>query len=362
MKIQVDEQVDRRQWDELVCRLGGTIFHSSAWAEYIVAAQPNAAPVYVRFLSDPGDVVGAALAFKIASPNRLLAPLSRRLWTESAPAMGQGDGESQKEAARLLRDYARAKGFVSVGIGCYASDSAGADLGDLGFRCERFWEFVLDLQVSEDQLWAGMDYKRRKNIKKAGRLQVTIRDATNEEGIRELRRLQGHSSQRIAARGGPDITYKGNLSRDPVTTLLASPIGRIVCAEVDGQTVSASLFTFFNGLVYHTLSGHSLAALESQAPTFLLWEMIRRFKAEGVQRFNFGGCSAEAETDGHPEHGVYVYKLGFGGRKVDCRSFDSVLRPMAARCMAWLRALRKGRMRSQGTNNPPSPVAKVEST
>ena len=130
------------------------------------------------------------------------------------------------------------------------------------------------------------------------------------------------------ARGGPDITYKGGLSKDPIQVLLDSKLGRVVGAELDGQVVSVGLFTCFNGLVYHALSGHSETALRTQAPTLLLWETMKRYKAEGARRFNFGGCSVAAAEEGHPEHGVYAYKKDFGGERLDCSSFSKVLAPV----------------------------------
>jgi lipid II:glycine glycyltransferase (peptidoglycan interpeptide bridge formation enzyme) len=111
-----------------------------------------------------------------------------------------------------------------------------------------------------------------------------------------------------------------------VRILLDAGVARIVGAELDGQIVSAGLFTLFNGLVYHTLSGHSTVGTEAQAPTLLLWETIKRYRGEGAKRFNFGGCSASAIEEGSPEHGVYVYKNAFGGECIECTSGRKVLR------------------------------------
>jgi lipid II:glycine glycyltransferase (peptidoglycan interpeptide bridge formation enzyme) len=101
--------------------------------------------------------------------------------------------------------------------------------------------------------------------------------------------------------------------------------------------VSASFFTTFNGLAYHTLSGHDAKALETQAPTFVLWAMALRFKGEGIQRLNFGGCRMDALEQSSPEHGVYVYKKAFGGAVFECGSGEKILRPAVRRATNLLR-------------------------
>ncbi|MBE3064613.1 MAG: peptidoglycan bridge formation glycyltransferase FemA/FemB family protein, partial [Spirochaetes bacterium] len=212
-------------------------------------------------------------------------------------------------------------------------------LAGLGYAVARRLEFELDLLCLEDDLWERLEYKRRKNIKKGARMGVVLHDPSAAEGVPHLRRLQAESAQRIVQRGGRDITYRGRHLRDPAEVLVESGLGRIVVAEVAGEIVSAGLFTCFNGLVYHTLSGHSRKALETQAPTFLLWETIKRYKREGARRFNFGGCSAEAVNEGSPEHGIYIYKMGFGGTCLECASGSKVLRKAAHRTMGLLRSL-----------------------
>ena len=342
MHLDVAESVDAAEWDTLVKRLGGTIFHSSTWANYVQAQQPNARPRFVHFRSSDNSLIGLSLMFAEASSRKVLAPLTGKLWTEAAPVVENGCADAALAFAKAIEDYAKKQALATITIGSFGGSSGITVLGQLGFQQTCYWEFVRDLSVSEDILWESLEYKRHKNIRKAERMGVVLNDENGEEGIAELRRLQGDSSKRIVARGGKNITHNGNPHADPVKVLLDCGLGRIVCAKVDGQVVSASLFTIFNGLVYHTLSGHSEAALRTQAPTFLLWETIKRYKTEGALRFNFGGCSAAATEEGHPEHGVYVYKQGFGGDRIECATFNKVLFPMRHRAGVLLKRVALG--------------------
>ena len=343
MRLQIAERFDGEPWDARVREFGGTIFHSSAWASYTMAGQPDVSPRFITLLSNEGDPVGIALGFQARSPRKVLAPLTGRLWFDTPQVVRGDDPERLAEFLRLLESYARKEGCVEMGVGSFAACDSDVGLEKQGFRTTKYWEFVLGLELSEDDLWNQFEYKRRKNIKKAMNGGVRIRPMPAEEGIAHLRRLQGESSQRIVERGGPDITYKGDPERDPVLSLIRSGLGRLVGAEADGEVVSAGLFTYFNGLVYHTLSGHSGKALQTQAPTLLLWETLKRYRAEGAVAFNFGGCSIDAVKEGSPEHGVYAYKKAFGGQCVERTSGVKILRPTAHKAVAFLKSLLRNR-------------------
>ena len=326
MKLEVTDYVDARQWNAKICSVGGNICHSSAQADYVVANHPNTTAQYLSLLSDTGELLGVAVGFQSRSPRKLIAPFTGRFWLDSVPAVRPDVEDGLMQFLRQLEDYARSGGNTELDIGSSATGAGAVELETLGFDLTKRMEFELNLDLSEDELLKAMEYKRRKNINKARRLGVLIEDLPGEQGIAELRRLQGHSGQRIVARGGRDITYKQHSGTDPVRILLESGLGRIVVARVNDEIVSAGLFTHFNHLVYHTLSGHSADALKSQAPTFLIWDMILRYKKEGARRFNFGGCKISAVNQGDPEHGVYVYKKAFGAECIECTSGHKILK------------------------------------
>jgi len=339
MRLDVAKRVVAEEWDARVGDCGGTVFHTACWAEYTAAGQPNATPIFYTLLSGDGEPLGAALGFRYRSPRRLLSGLSGRLALDAMPAVKKADPDTLKEFVSLIANDARANHDAVIVLGSFASPNGANTLKACGYEVTPRLEFELDLTRTEDDLWTAMEHKRRKNIKKAGRKNVTIEEPAPAEAVAHLRRLQGESSRRIVARGGRDIAYQGIGPRDPVEVLLKAGVTRLVCACVDGEVESAGLFTAFNGLVYHTLSGHSRAGLKAQAPTLLLWETLKRYKTEGMKRLNLGGCSAEAVNEGSPEHGVYRYKRDWGGVMLKCASGRKVLRPVVHRLVNTARAV-----------------------
>lgn len=349
LRFEVSEQVPPPQWDDELRAAGGTIFHSSAWAEYIAAAQRNCSPLFLRLLGEAGPVA-FALAFHECSRRRLLAPFTSRVWLDSRPVAVAGDQENMMRMMLAhLESLAHELGALELVVGSFASADCPPALETLGYTTRRRIEFEFQLQRPDEVLLEAMDPARRRKIKKAYRMGVTVVELDPDTGVPELRRLQSASSARIVQRGGPRTDYRGEAVSDPVRVLLARGTGKLAGAVVDGQLVSAGLFIWFGPLVYHALGGEEAKAFETQAPTLLIWEMLRRFREQGAQRFSLGGCSADAANAGDPEHGVYRYKQAFGATSIKCTSGTRCLRPVVGRAVSTLRVL-------AGARWPPGPA------
>ena len=292
-RLQVASQVDSAKWNDLVRACGGTIFHSAEWATYTRADQPNAIADYYSMVEQDGSVSGVALGFHAKSRRPVASMFTGRRWLDALPAVRDGSASTASAFVALIEEHARSAGDVELRQGSFASPGTESVLDPLGFSLARRFEFELDITRPEKELWEGMDRNRRNKLKKAMKSPAQIREMAGPEGVGELRRLQAASFERITARGGPSLV-QSKASADPILVLINAGVGRVVGGFVDDVCVSASFFTTFNGLAYHALSGHNSTALETQAPSLLLWEMFLRMQGEGLERLNFGGCSATA--------------------------------------------------------------------
>ena len=336
MNLLVSERIAPADGDARLCAAGGSVFHSSAWAQLIEAERPGAVAQFLTFVGADGGVAGCALGFLSRSARPALRPFTGQLTFDALPPVLGGDEKTLGEVLSAVECYARSHGAAEVFVGSYGSPGGSDVLEGLGFTLARRLEFELGLDRAESELWGAMESKRRRNIKKAMRHGVVIEELPAEEGLLELRRLQAASAERIVGRGGPRIGFTGAPADDPVRVLLHTGVARLIGAKSGSAVVSAVLFTCFNGLVYHHLSGHDQRALETQAPTLLFWQAMNRFQGEGARRFNFGGCKAEALDPRSSEHGVYEYKKAWGASVLTCASASKALRPTARRVFGML--------------------------
>jgi hypothetical protein len=339
VRVEVRDAVDAVGWDADLLATGGSVFHSSVWGRYVVAETPNAIPQFLTYRAADGTAVARALGFLTRSPRPLFASLTQRFGLDAFPASVDTRPEVVRPLVQLTEEAARRTRALDLRVGSLGSAGRSEPFQLEGFTPRRRLEFEVDLARSETALWQGLDSMRRRNIGKSRRVGVTVRDMSTDAGVTELRRLQGATGQRITRRGGPDIRYRGADAVDPVRVLVDSGVGRILGAELDGVCVSAVLFTYFNGLVYHLMSGHSNRGLQTQAPTYLFWESILRYRSVGAHHFSLGGCSADAVSPGSPEHGVYFYKRAFGGECRECVGGTKPLRLAAHRTVGLVRSL-----------------------
>jgi hypothetical protein len=305
---------------------------------YALGEQPNTLPQFYTLVDDDGSTAGVALGFRITSSRKLAVSLSGRRWLDALPAVRDESAETASLFLRLIENHARRAGDVTFRVGSFTSPQSERILQPLGFSISQRLEFELDLGQDEKVIFAGLNHGRQQAVKKAMKKGVEVREIPGEEGASHLRRLQRESIVRIAARGGPAAVKREFGSGDPIMILTRAGVGRVVGGFVNGVCVSAALFTVFNGVAYYTIAGHDSTGLESCAPSLVVWDEIRRLRAEGIRRLNLGGCGIEALKESSPEHGVYTYKKAFGGAVLECANGEKVLRPLVRRVSEMIRA------------------------
>lgn len=324
MKLEMVDSVERDIWDASVASLGGTIFHMSIWADYIRARNPAAVPQFFKLFRSDGSLAGCALGFRESSHHIIMRPLTKSLWFDSAPLTAYDD-DARHAFIRLIYEHAKQHGYVNLSIGSFASESGDKIMEKLCFDVTRRLEFLIQLDPSEDSLWAALGGKRRNSVKRALKRNVVIEPLDGERGLKELRKLQNESADRILERGGPHLSAGKQKGSDPLNVLQSAGVAQVLGAKVNGDIVSAGFFLYANKYVYYMSSGHNGMGLKANAPSLLLWEGIRHYRKRGAIFFNLGGCSADAVTKDSSEHGVYVFKREFNGKKMECTSGIKIL-------------------------------------
>src|SRR5262245_20937621 len=97
------------RWDELVCRLGGSIFHSTAWALY-QKATTRAHPIFALTMDDNGHERAGALLLLHKSDNPIASLLSRTLQICAHPFAQENNAALVAEFMRRCESWARRQG------------------------------------------------------------------------------------------------------------------------------------------------------------------------------------------------------------------------------------------------------------
>ena len=169
---------------------------------------------------------------------------------------------------------------------------------------------MLNLTKSEDELLADMRRQTRYEVRRAGKLGITVEKSNSDEIFKEFHRVQ------------TDTAHRQGFVPPNLKTLLAEKeafgdnIAIYVAKTAEGEPVAYGMIIrgCKEGDYYEAAS----TPLNRKLPGAyaLLWQAMRDLKADGYERFNLWGI-APAGQPHHRYAGVTTFKTGFGGEIIE---------------------------------------------
>ncbi len=182
---------------------------------------------------------------------------------------------------------------------------------------------VIDLRRREDELLAAMRPKTRYNIRVAGRHGVSVTEM-GLEGLEAWYRLYSETSERKSI-----VCEEESYFRDLFMTIGASDRSRPAGAEAPvfaatslhlygawkhGRLLGGIITAHHRRRAYYLFGAQSSEDRAAMPSYALQWHAIRRAKAAGCRWYDMFGIPPSGDAY-HPMHGLYRFKIGFGGRK-----------------------------------------------
>jgi hypothetical protein len=297
---------NRQAWDGALRRLSESPPLIQTWGYAEVQASEGWEP-------EPVELPGGARALAL-----LRGPRGMR-WAYVA----RGPVPPTEEAVGALVAWARDRGLVRLRIEPEGGPELAGRLRSLGFAPATALHPVDTLLVplaGEEEMLAAFKPKHRYNIRLALRRGVQVEEG---DDVEELHRqhLATAARQEISA---PRLeAYRRRQERLDWC--------RVYVARVDGEPAAAIMVARFGARAYY-LFGGSTGAHRQLMPTYAVqWAAMRAAAAAGCRDYDLWGVPPSAEP-GHPWHGLWQFKIGFGGEQVTYSgAHDLVLAPVRAR-------------------------------
>jgi lipid II:glycine glycyltransferase (peptidoglycan interpeptide bridge formation enzyme) len=191
------------------------------------------------------------------------------------------------------------------------------DYSDLDVERRYTATYIVDLTLSEDELWMNMSKVSRQNIKKARKSNIEVsetRDIADFDGWWETYLETGER--------GKFVKQSYNMVKEVLET---EEISRLFVARYEGKIV-AGAFVLLDRVPSWWLGG-SLPDYWKHSPNnLLLWDVIRWSAENGYKQFDFGGAAREEE-----KHGPSEFKRKFGGEFREGNQYIINLKPFKSK-------------------------------
>lgn len=181
-----------------------------------------------------------------------------------------------------------------------------------------FGSHILDLTLSEEQLFALMHSKHRNCVRRAEKSGVEIRSG----GI-ELLKDYVELDNATWLRNGR-TSYGNKFFKDMVLSMNQNVVFYI--AYKDEQPQAGACFYCNDSMSYY-MYGCSADSPETGAANLLHWKAICDLKGKGVQKYSFVGCRIN-EDENSKYHTIQRFKERFGGELVQGYMFKAILNPI----------------------------------
>jgi serine/alanine adding enzyme len=180
-------------------------------------------------------------------------------------------------------------------------------LAESGFELQDHLNFLIDLARPLEEIWGDIRPNARRNIRKAMRSEVVVRQARSLRDIDAAYEILRKAYGRIRVPLPPRPLFRATFE-------ILAPRGmvRVLLAEVDGVMIGALMLLFYKGVVVYWYTG-SLREYSALRPADLLvWRSLELGQGSGFRTFDFGGGGS---PDMH--YGVRDFKAKFGGDLVN---------------------------------------------
>jgi lipid II:glycine glycyltransferase (peptidoglycan interpeptide bridge formation enzyme) len=350
-----------RAWDRFVeAHPGGDVVQTAAWAQ---SKHATGFAVAIAVSRDAGGEIaggGLVIARRVALAGGRL-PVATVGYVARGPLVTRTDAATIDRVLDAIEAAARRLGVMHLivqppkdGVALAARlEQRGYDGGAMAVAPTATLE--IDLTPDLDSLFARMSASQRRNLRKAQKLGVRVRRATDAD-LPTFHALQ----EATAARQGYQPLSLAYLQAQwqALRPLGAVEIFLASTPDAPERPIAGSLLTAYAGTVTDKIPGWTGEAAALQPNVACSWEAITWAKTEGFRTFDLGGVPRDAAVallagdrtkEAHGERNPAAFKARFGGSVVMLpealqRTFNPVLRPAVR--FAWRQLVTSPRLKS----------------
>jgi hypothetical protein len=289
---------DRDSINEVLTKSSNaTVFHSIEWNEVLI---DEFGLQIILLLATKGEQPAGLYSFSV--DGAVCRSPATSLESVYGGPISMGDN---RIIAELLRDAERFQKIAWFDIWTPAMYDI-SPLIEMSYSYSEMYTSILNLQKPEEELWAGLNQKKRNKIRKAQKNDVIIVEGDTSL-VDEYYEMIVSAFTRARINILPKTFYKR-----VIESLGPKGIARLVLAKHDGRFIAGAIFLLHKNTAYYW-HGASHREYLSLAPNDLIqWEHIKWARERGYKNYDL----VRVEPGRLP--GIANFKMSFGGETVPC--------------------------------------------
>ncbi len=314
------QQIDRGQWSKFVTNhVEGNIYQSPEMFQ-VYEQSAITVPGGIFAINDSNEVLGVLAYYNISYKKGFLKPLTTRAIIWGGPLVKQGENSSQIQSD-LLAEYLKTnkrKVVYSEVRNIFDTRQYQNTFTSNGFSYSAHLNYLVSLNKSTEDLWAGLKKDARNSIRKAEKNNVVVRVVNTKEEVLDAYELLKESYQKIQLPLMPVQFFENAYS-------VLSKKGYFKCliAEKDGKKVGAAFRLLYN----KTISAWYICSMPEynkfKIQDGLNWFILKWGTENNYADFDFGGAGKPGQ-----EYGPRKYKSKFNGEMTEFGRYTFVSKPL----------------------------------
>ena len=283
-------------WDALLnAHPNSSFFHSAAWARVLHETYGHRPLYFCRFAD--GRLVELLPVMEVSSRWTGRRGVSLP-FTDHCPVLGSGSSAPKAMIEACIRQ-GRERGwryFEYRGM-----------TGDMDYHTPslKFHAHTLNLERTEEHLFAGLQARERTYVRRAQEANVEVHFETSPEAVRAFYRLHCQTRRKHGLPPQPFAFFE-NIQRQ----VLAKGMGRVAIARWQGRDVAANVCFDFGRRAIYKFGASDPHLPHLRCTHLLMWEVIRWYQNRGFESLDFGRTSLANQ-------GLRQFKRGFGPEETE---------------------------------------------
>lgn len=317
--VRIADHDDKRAWNDIALKTeNSTYAHTWEWKE-VIEKGFSVESLYLAAENNNGEIVGIYPGFLRPLEIRNMEFISRKFrifespfymtWDYGGPCvLPDADEGILEDLIVQMERFARQKGAVSLRLSPFEGVNLKKLLVKKGYRVLERLTSIIDLTISEQELWEGLNKKTRTPIRKAKNSGVEIRQDNTEFALNVL----FNAMNSLSEFKGFDIP-QFEFYKNALDELGDKGMVKIYLAYHQDKPIGAALVLCFRDMIVTRYWAILPEYRSLQANNLLVWEIILDGKKNGYKKCDLGGMPSD-EKDG-----IYIFKSGWNGeiRHVD---------------------------------------------